>query len=112
MNKSVISPSYIFPLGFLEQVGNQTAAPLETGNYWFLISLIIVAALILLVALTFWLLKNSTQLEQAFGKSEIEGRSWLKNHLNELEIDQLETLINLKSVRANQNLPDDNSDQQ
>jgi hypothetical protein len=111
MKKPATLFSSVFPLAFVEQTGVQSTAAPEGETNWFLVSLIIVIALILLIVFVFWLLKNSTLLEETFGKNEIEGRSWLKNHLNELSTDQLETLINLKATRANRNLSDDNSDQ-
>ncbi|MGN6638780.1 MAG: hypothetical protein ACTHJ8_07705 [Mucilaginibacter sp.] len=111
MKKPAILFNTVFPLAFVEQTGVQKTAAPEGDTNWFLVSLIIVVSLILLIAFVFWLLKNSTLLEETFGKNEIEGRSWLKNHLNELDTDQLETLINLKSIRANRNLSDDNPDQ-
>lgn len=111
MKNPVILFRSVFPLAFVEQTGVQSSAVPEGDTNWFLISLIVVVSLILLIVFVFWLLKNSTLLEETFGKNEIEGKSWLKNHLNELEIDQLETLINLKSTTANRNLSNDNPDQ-
>lgn len=108
MKTSVVFSHAIIPFIFLEQASPAIA---DTGSHWFLISLIVVLSLILLIVAVFWLLKDSTLLEETFGKNETEGRSWLKNHLNELSIEQLETLINLKSMRVKKTLPNEDPDQ-
>lgn len=56
-------------------------------------NILIVLALIILVGLALWIIKNSRRLSDTADMAEPEGKEWLNKHLNDLGADQLETLI-------------------
>jgi hypothetical protein len=81
----------------------------ETESHWSGINLLLAAAILILLLLALWLLKSSTRLENTVDNTETSGGNWLKNHLNELDINQLEILIKLKSFANRQQLKNENS---
>jgi|GEM_PF-6534434 hypothetical protein len=81
----------------------------QTGSHWFGINLLLVAAILTLLVLALWLLNSSIRLEHTVDDQETSGGNWLKNHLNELDINQLEILIKLKSPGNNVRLKNENS---
>ncbi len=54
--------------------------------------------LLILLALTLWLFKNTNKLEELNEQPDESGRSWLKKHLPDLNQHQLDMLIKRKAV--------------
>jgi len=50
-------------------------------------------AFLILLGLTLWLFKSSDVLDNNVNENELDGKKWLKGHLNDLETNQLDALI-------------------
>ncbi len=86
----------IFP-GFMYGEAKVPESTVNETGHWFATSMLLAAAILILLLLALWLLKSSNRLEHTVKNTETNGDNWLKNHLNELDLKQLEILIKLKS---------------
>lgn len=62
--------------------------------------------IVILLILAIWLLKNSTRLEDTITHSDTNCKTWLKNHLKDLDNHQLDILIKHYSFSVSEPLRD------
>lgn len=53
-----------------------------------------VLIILILLLLALWILKNTYRLKENVDSKELDGKHWLKDHIKDMEPDQLTTLIN------------------
>jgi hypothetical protein len=68
--------------------------------------LIFGSVIVILLILAIWLLKNSNRLEGTIDHSETSCKTWLKNHLKDLDHHQLDILIRHYSLSDSEPLQD------
>ena len=89
------------------QVIGQPAHANQAENSSTGIIVLLALCLLILMALTLWLLKNSYRLKETLENTEVNGKVWLKSHLKDLDNHQLDILTKRHPLMSNPELKDE-----
>lgn len=73
---------------------------------------ILTGSLLILVLLVLWLLKSSYRLKETTNDVNTDGKTWLNNHLKDLDSPQVNMLIKRQHTIRNQPVNDENQNKQ
>lgn len=89
-----------------------TAVIPETEDSSWGTAILLTGSLLILVLLVLWLLKSSYRLKETANDVNTDGKTWLNNHLKDLDSPQVNMLIKRQHTSRNQPVNDENQNKQ
>lgn len=114
INKMKQSISVILLLSLLmpgKTMAETPVIPQTEDSSWGVV-LLLAGSLLILVLLVLWLLKSSYRLKETTNDLNTDGKTWLNNHLKDLNSPQVNILIKRQHTSRNQSVNDENQNKQ
>lgn len=101
----IIITSVYLPLTTLNTAYAMTkdSTIVQESNSFGIGEFLFVCIILILLLLVLWILKNSYRLKQNVESKKLDGKEWFNSHINDMEPDQLTSLINRSNRRQQEN---------
>jgi cyanate permease len=109
--KRLVSVVFLLSLMLGKAIAETTVIPQTEDSSWGVV-LLLAGSLLILVLLVLWLLKSSYRLKETTSDVNTDGKTWLNNHLKDLNSPQVNILIKRQHRMRNQSVNDENQNKQ